>query len=104
MMRTETVRRYGRTAVNQAELPASPAAATNGSSGKQQLEAATALANAAVLATIVPGPPGSLLVVMAVLYARGDFTNGIPDEGNARRVLGTASDTVRAATHTRIAA
>ena len=48
--------KYGRIVANSTELPAKPAAATNGSSGKQQLEAANALARAAVLAKIGPLP------------------------------------------------
>src|SRR6516162_40095 len=100
MSRTETPSRYGRTAVNHAELPASPAAATNGSRGKQQLEAASALASAAVLATIVPRPVWRLSLVTIVLSG-AEFPNGLPDERNARRALGNIPGAISAAAHTR---
>ena len=101
MHRTESTRSYGRTAVNHAELPASPAAATNGNSGKQQLDAATALASAAVLAKIVVRPVCRLLLGTAILPGFGEFANGIPDERNARPTLRTTRPAVRPAAHAR---
>jgi hypothetical protein len=67
MRRTEANSKYGRTAVNHAELPARPAAATNGNHGKQQLDAAIALAKAAVLARIVLCPVWRLFFNTAVI-------------------------------------
>jgi hypothetical protein len=56
MKRIEPTRRYGRTSVRNAELPANPAAIMNGKSGRQQLEAARTLPIAARLAATVPAP------------------------------------------------
>jgi hypothetical protein len=95
--RTETQRRYGRIAVNHAELPARPAAATKGSIGKQQLEAATALASAAVLARIVPRPDWRSLLGTAILSAVGEFPNGLSNEGYTWYALLRTAATIRTA-------
>ena len=98
MNRTESTSRYGRTDVNHAELQARPAAATKGSNGRQQLEAATALASAAVLARIVVRPAWRLLSGTAILSG-GEFANGASDERNARRTIRTTLTMVRTAKH-----
>jgi hypothetical protein len=53
MSAAEANRRYGRIEEKKAELPAAPAAATNGRSGTQQLSAASMLASAPTLANNV---------------------------------------------------
>ena len=102
MRRTEANSKYGRTAVNHAELPARPAAATNGSSGKQQLDAATALAKAAVLAKTVPCPVWRLSFNTAVVFLRvGELANGLSDQFSAGGALGPVPCAVGAAAHAR---
>src|SRR5215469_12244305 len=88
MSRTESTSRYGRTAVNHAEPPASPAAATNGSRGRQQLEAATALARAAVLARMVPLSVWLWFDTAISFWRAGQPANALPDQINAWRTLG----------------
>ena len=91
-------------ALNHAELPASPAAATNGRSGRQQLEAATAVASAAVLARIVPRPVWVLLLGTAMPSGFSDAPNGLANEGNAWCALPPTSGDICATAHTRITA
>src|SRR5215469_863602 len=88
MRRTDTASRYGLTAANHAEPPASPAAATNGRRGRQQLEAATALARAAVLARTVPLPVWLWFDTAISFLKAGQPANALPDQINAWRTLG----------------
>src|SRR5579863_4693699 len=53
MSSAETTSKYGRTDARKAEPPAKPAATINGTSGTQQLDAATTLASAPALANRV---------------------------------------------------
>src|SRR5258708_2627170 len=61
MSNTETTSRYGRNGAIKAEAPAAPPATRNGSSGRQQLEAAITLPSAARLANAVLLEPDLLL-------------------------------------------
>lgn len=57
MSNTDKTSRYGRKCVKNADVPAAPAANKNGSSGRQQLDAAITLPSAAKLATTVLRDP-----------------------------------------------
>jgi len=52
--------------VKKAELPAAPAAKTNGNIGKQQVEASTTLPSAARLARIVRPDPPALALALSI--------------------------------------
>jgi hypothetical protein len=58
MASREPTRRYGRISERNAEVPANPAAITNGKRGRQQLEATKTLPMAAKLAATVPAALG----------------------------------------------
>ncbi len=62
--------KYGRAAARNAELPAAPAANTNGKIGRQQLDAANTLPIAAIPASAPPAV-GSVFVLMSILLNDG---------------------------------
>src|SRR5436190_3687948 len=99
MKRTEAPNRYGRSVAKSAELPASPAAATNGSSGRQQLEAAIALASAAVLARMAPRFRwrGELKRLnTAITFGDGPkLPDGLADQFSRRRAVGRTVPAIR---------
>ena len=61
MSNIDKTNRYGRNCVKNADVPAAPAANKNGSSGRQQVEAAITLPSAARLATTVLREPDLFL-------------------------------------------
>ncbi len=61
MSNTEAKSRYGRSLTTKADVPAAPAANTNGRSGRQQLEAAITLPTAARLENTVLAEPDLFL-------------------------------------------
>ena len=88
---------------NHEVLLAKPAAATNGRSGRQQLDAATALAKPAALVSIVLRPVLRLPLATAItLLKTCDFAmNGLPDQLNAWRAPETTLADIGAAAEAR---
>src|SRR5581483_397706 len=71
----ESPSRYGRACARNADPPAKPAAATNGSTGRQQLEAASTLPTAATLANQTP-----------VVFGEPSL-GGLPRRSSCRRIV-----------------
>src|SRR5258708_1187283 len=94
---TDAPTRQGRTPGSTAETPAMPAAATNGNSGKQQLEAAKALAMAAMLAKFVRR---SVILCGSGMFAlSGGFAYRSPYPGDRRVPGAKAAIKISAAHH-----